>query len=108
MESDFGTSEGQSSLQSAVHSDPLIVPIVEAFTLTKEDIDVLREYVDEFQEGNADCRTSIIANAMADIAIIRPLGETINKLDASRVRLDFIFYHLICSYAIAENLEMVL
>ena len=108
MESDFGMSEGQSSLQSAVHSDPLIVPVVEAFTLTKEDIDVLWEYVNEFQEGNADCRTSIIANAMADIAIICPLRETINKLDASRVRLDFIFYHLICSYAIAENPEMVL
>ena len=108
MESDFGTSEGHSSPHNSAHSLPLVVPVVETFILTKDDIDVLKEYVNEFQEGNANHRTSIIANAMVDIAVICPLGEAINKLDASRVKYTFIYHHSIPSYAISENLEMVL
>ena len=81
---------------------------VESFTLIEEDIGVLKEYVNEFEEGNDNFCTLIIANAMADIAIIGPFGETIDKLDPSRVRFTFICLCLIPSYVITENLKMVL
>ena len=83
MQSDTGTSVSSSLPKSTTHSDP---PQAESFTLSKDDIDALREYVDEFPEADADRRSTIIANAMADIVKIRGSGETFNKLDASTVR----------------------
>ena len=77
---------------------------VESFTLIEEDIGVSNEYVNEFQEGNANHCTLIIA----DIPIIGPFGETIHKLNPSTVRFTFICHCLIPSYVITENLKMVL
>ena len=84
MESDSSTPESHSSPRSSVNSPP---PLLEVFSLSAEDVDALKEYLDEFQEADADRRNTIIANAMADIVTIRPAGETFNKLDASTVRL---------------------
>ena len=87
MESDSGTSTPEpqllSSPQSSHHSDP---PVMESFTLTRDDIQVLEGYVDAFQEANADCWSGIIANMMAEIVTIRPVGEGFSKVDASKVR----------------------
>jgi hypothetical protein len=84
MESDVSTSQQSSSHQSTDQDNPTIANI---FTLTKEDVEALSEYVDEFQEGDTDRRSTIIANAMADLVTLRPAGEPFNKLDASKVRL---------------------
>ena len=86
MQSDTGTSVSSSLQKSQAHSDP---PQAERFTLSKDDIDALREYVDEFPEADADRQSTIIANAMADIVEIRPRGQTFNKIDASKVRYSF-------------------
>ena len=87
MESDSGTSTPEpqllSSPQSSHHSDP---PVMESFTLTREDIQVLEGYIDTFQEANADCWSGIIANVMAEIVMIHPVGEGFSKADASKAR----------------------
>jgi hypothetical protein len=83
MESDTGSSEMSSALpQSLDHHDSLPA---DDFTLTKDDIEACAVYLDEFQEGDADRRNTIVANAMADIVILRPVGAPFDKLKASKV-----------------------
>jgi len=41
--------------------------MAEAFAITWEDARILEEYVEEFQEGDADLRCRIIANVMAEL-----------------------------------------
>ena len=41
--------------------------MAEAFAITWEDARILEEYVEEFQEGDADLRSRIIANVMAEL-----------------------------------------
>lgn len=102
MEDDSSTPNEESSPQSSVHSDP---PVAKAFTLTKEDIEALQEYVDEFEEADSDRRSTIIANAMADIVKGRPADEPFNKVDASKVNLQFLSTSdaLQCFYRKSEN-----
>ena len=86
MQSDTGTSVSSSLPKGITHSDP---PQAESFTLSKDDIDALREYVNEFPEADANRRSTIIANGMADIVEIRRDGQEFNKIDASKVRYAF-------------------
>ena len=67
MESDTASSVQLSSDQSTDHDNP---PLVDVFTLTDQDIVALTEYLDEFQEGDIDRQSVIIANAMADLATL--------------------------------------
>ena len=83
---DSSTSDDRSSPHSSARSDS---PLLDIFTLTRDDVEALREYVDEFQEANAERRSAIIQNAMADIMEVRH-GDRFNKVDASKVR--FIFH----------------
>jgi len=105
MESDTASSVQLSSDQSTDHDNP---PLVDVFTLTDQDIVALTEYLDEFQEGDIDRRSVIIANAMADLATLRHLEEPFDKLNASIVRsAPFIIYCqsdiFICNYRKSEN-----
>ena len=86
MQSGSVSSDIRSSHHSSGHGDP---PLLDVFTLTTDDINALQEYVDEFQDADAEQRSKIIANAMADIVEIRPPDDTFNKVDASKVRVMF-------------------
>lgn len=83
MESDTASKVDSSSPASSKHPN---IPPTDGFTITREDAKILSEYVEEFQDGDADMRTTIIANAMAELAVLREDGESFNKSVASKVR----------------------
>lgn len=105
MESDTATSVSHSSRQNADQSDPSDPPAVK-FSLSNEDIEALRDYLEEFKEANAERRSTIIANAMADIVTLRPDDEPFNKVEASKVIfMSYVrfFNRFICCFRKSEN-----
>jgi hypothetical protein len=58
-----------------------------AFTITREGVQILQTYLDDFEDGNADFRTTLVARAMADLAALHPRDVPFNKLDASMVSI---------------------
>jgi hypothetical protein len=62
-----------------------VPPVTEVFDITREDAHILEEYVEEFQEGDADLRNTIIANVMAELCALRPETFPFNKMEASKV-----------------------
>jgi hypothetical protein len=67
MESDNSSSVRSPSSPGSDHDDP---PLASVFTITREDAQILSEYLDEFQEGDIDHRTTILANAMAALVVL--------------------------------------
>jgi hypothetical protein len=82
MQSDNGS---QSPSQESGTSVSPVPPMVEVFAITREDATILKEYVEEFQEGDADLRNTIIANAMAELSALCPELEPFDKAEASKV-----------------------
>jgi hypothetical protein len=60
---------------------------VDAFIITQNDARALEKYVEEFQDGNADVRSRVVAAAMADLYMLRPETSPFNKAEANKVRL---------------------
>jgi hypothetical protein len=89
MESDSITSESLPSHPSSPHVDH---PPASVFTLTREDTALLSEYIEEFQEGDADMRSTIVANAMAELVLLRPPGSPFNKDEASKVGVTLLIF----------------
>jgi hypothetical protein len=88
MQSDHGSpSPSQESPSSVAPNIPLVA---EVFSVTREDAEILAEYVEEFQEGDADLRNTIIANVMAELCVLRPDTAPFNKVDASKVAVHII------------------
>ncbi|KAN0136039.1 hypothetical protein V8E53_006200 [Lactarius tabidus] len=56
----------------------------DAFLITRKDSEILSEFLDEFQDGDGEIRTKIIANAMAAVFLARPDGDPFNKSEASK------------------------
>jgi hypothetical protein len=83
MQSDDGS---QSLPRSQVHPSP-VPPMVEAFSITREDAKILEEYVEEFEEGDNDLRNTIVANAMAELSGLCPETEPFDKIEASKVSI---------------------
>jgi hypothetical protein len=83
MESDTNSSSPSPSPPIPEHVDPLPTGL---FTITREDSKILSEYLKEFEEGDGDMRTKIVANAMAALVMHRPAGEPFDKGEASKVR----------------------
>jgi hypothetical protein len=83
MESDAASSVSSHSPTISDINEP---PPSEVFVITKKDAEILSEYVDEFQDGNAEIRSKIIANAMAAMVMLRPPGEPFEKGEVSKVR----------------------
>lgn len=85
MQSDV-TSESPSQ-----QSDMLLPPDApstgDAFVITRVDASILETFVDEFQDGNADVRSTVVATAMAELYMLRPPTSAFNKAEANKVRL---------------------
>jgi hypothetical protein len=79
---DNSDSPSHNSGESAPLATP---PEVEHFTLTREDTQILEEYIDSFQEGNTETRARIVAKAMAELAVLRSEDTPFNKALASTV-----------------------
>ncbi|KAN0135027.1 hypothetical protein V8E53_007145 [Lactarius tabidus] len=62
MESDMTSSSPLPSPDIPDNYDP---PPTGVFTITREDSKTLLEYIEEFQDGDSDMRSKIVANAMA-------------------------------------------
>jgi hypothetical protein len=73
--------------ESEISSPPIVPHVAEmdTFTITRDDATILEEYVDEFQEGDADLRNTIIANVMAELCALRPEALPFNKIEATKV-----------------------
>ena len=57
--------------RSIYFSRPALDPLLEEdFYITREDLEILAEYIDEFQDADAEMWTTIVANAMAELAIL--------------------------------------
>ena len=78
----------QSESQQSEASLPSDAPAVaNTFVITREDAIILKEFVEEFQGGNTDVRTTIIAAAMAELRKVRPATTPFNKVEASKVSI---------------------
>jgi hypothetical protein len=106
MQSDQGSQ--LSSQNSGIFAPLSAPPVDENFTLTKDDTRILEEYIDQFQDGDAEARTRIVANAMAELAVLRPDGVLFDKVLASRVRSCIITQTFIQLSYILENSQVVL
>jgi hypothetical protein len=84
MQSDYGS---QSPSQESDSYPSPVPPLVEVFTISREDTKILEEYLEDFQEGDSDLRNTIVANAMAELSGLRPETEPFNKIEASKVSM---------------------
>ncbi len=73
--------------------------MAEAFAITWEDARILEEYLEEFQEVDADLWSRIIANVMAELCGLRSDTVPFNKVKASKV--PFLVLKM-------ENMELIL
>ena len=82
-------SDSDNHSQSLAHeSEPSTAPsLEETFSITREDAKILDDYLDEFQEGDADVRSAVVVTAMGEIALLQDEEAPFNKVDASRVSL---------------------
>ncbi|KAI9429319.1 hypothetical protein BJY52DRAFT_1232631 [Lactarius psammicola] len=86
MQSDNGSqsvSEG-SQLSSTAPATAPAHPIDDVFEITQEDASILEEYIEKFKEGDADTRSRIIANVMAELYALQDGTVSFNKKDADR------------------------
>ncbi|KAI9435888.1 hypothetical protein BJY52DRAFT_1197379 [Lactarius psammicola] len=85
-ESDNGSQSvsGGSQLSSTAPATAPAHPIDDVFEITQEDASILEEYIEEFKEGDADTRSRIIANVMAELYALRDGTVSFNKKDADR------------------------
>jgi hypothetical protein len=83
MESDSTNSEISPSLQNNSQDNS---PLADVFVLTREDTGLLLEYVNKFEQGDLDMRSTIIANAMAELVMLQPAGALFDKDEATKVR----------------------
>jgi hypothetical protein len=78
--------ESNSSSEESEGCAPLTVPpTVETFSITQEDATILAEHLEEFENGDADVRTTIVANVMAELWLLRPETLPFDKIEASKV-----------------------
>jgi hypothetical protein len=78
--------------ESGAHTPLTVPPIKEVFTMTEEDVTILEEHLEEFSNGNADLRNTIVANVMAELVLLRPETFPFNKAEASKVRVHIVTY----------------
>jgi hypothetical protein len=55
------------------------------FAITPQDVDVLQQYLEEFQEADTTLWTRIIEKAMAELYQLRPASTHFDKKEASKV-----------------------
>ena len=85
MQSSAGS---QSPSQESGVSSPSVSPSpVDTGTITRDDAKILQEYLDDFQDGDVDLRSRIIANALADICELREETEPFDKDAFSKVSI---------------------
>ena len=92
-------SDTSSSADSHPHlpSDHVASPAPQGFLFTRKDAELLSEYLDDFQDGNAEVQAKIIENAMADLAVDRPDEEPFNKAEVSKVIPIYLAPYTMCS-----------
>ena len=77
--------------RSIYFSRPALDPLLEEdFYITREDLEILAEYIDEFQDADAEMWTTIVANAMAELAILWDDSQSFDKVIANEVSLFFL------------------
>jgi hypothetical protein len=82
MQSDRGSHSTSRHSSASPHS---LTPTAEEFSITKDDTGILEGYLDEFEEGDADLRNTVVAAALGELFMLRPDGIPFDKNDASKV-----------------------
>jgi hypothetical protein len=57
----------------------------DTFAFTRDDTRILEEYADQFEDGSAALRTTIVARAMAELYGLRPGTAPFNKDEVGKV-----------------------
>ena len=93
--------------ESELSQSPIDQPTNPDFIITTDDIGILQEYLEEFQEADTSLRTRIIEKAMAELYQLRPSNASFVKKEAIKV----CFIHIPMAYSLfytSENTEVVL
>ena len=98
-------SDTSSSADSHPHllSDHVASPVPQGFLFTRKDVELLSEYLDDFQDSDAEVWAKIIENAMADLAVDQPDEEPFNKAEVSKVIPIYLAPYTMRSYQFIEN-----
>ena len=102
-ESSLDSPSGESELSQSPNDQPTNA----GFMITPDDIGILQEYLEEFQEADTSLWTRIIEKAMAELYQLRPSNASFDKKEASKV----CSIHIIMAYSLfhtSENTEVVL
>ena len=102
-ESSSDSPSGESELSQSPNDQPTNA----GFMITPDDIGILQEYLEEFQEADTSLWTRIIEKAMAELYQLRPSNASFDKKEASKV----CSIHIIMAYSLfhtSENTEVVL
>jgi hypothetical protein len=83
-------------------------PMNAGFTITPQDIDILQQYLEEFQEADTSLRTKIIEKVMAELYQLRPTNTHFDKKEASKVYRIYMHQCIYSSLHDSENTEVVL
>jgi hypothetical protein len=57
-------------------------PTNEGFSITQEDSDILKQYLDEFKHANTSDRTNLIDKVMGELYLLRPANLCFDKKNA--------------------------
>jgi hypothetical protein len=74
-----------SSGESEMPSGPAMHPPTDGFTITPQDTDILRGYVEEFENADSQMRNKILETSMGELYKLRPANSTFDKKQAKKV-----------------------
>jgi hypothetical protein len=75
------------SSESEAPPDPSAHPPKDGFKMTPHDINILRRYMEEFEQSDTQMRNKILEKAMGEIYRLRPGNSAFDKKDAKQVCL---------------------
>jgi hypothetical protein len=83
-------------------------PVNTGFAFTPQDIDILQNYLEEFQKADTSLRTKIIEKVMAELYWLRPASTPFDKKEATKVCRIYMHQSTCSSLHGSENTEVVL
>ncbi|KAH9000688.1 hypothetical protein EDB86DRAFT_3075150 [Lactarius hatsudake] len=74
----------ESSHESDEHPGPALPPTQEGFKLSPQDVTILRGYMDEFEQADAQMRNKILEKAVGEVYRRQPDNSQFNKKEAKQ------------------------
>jgi hypothetical protein len=74
-----------SSDLSSGESERASPPAVDGFSITPQDANILKGYLEDFQKADTETRTKVLERAMGEIYALRPPNSAFDKKVAKKV-----------------------